>query len=122
MKPLNTFLLLVRRWLAFLRVLWGDARGAYVSVGLRGAVLELKLRALGLYSLTMGAPLILDEIVATMRERESLLTAYRSGVSPEHYVRSKCEALGVAVGSPSYLAVLSWAWSVVNYMESKGAN
>ncbi|MFL6285711.1 MAG: hypothetical protein ACJ74Q_21445 [Pyrinomonadaceae bacterium] len=118
----SLFLLITRRWLSAAWSLLVAAHVAYAGGGARAAVFELKVRALALHSLTVGAPLIFNELVASMTERENLLAAYRRGVSPEHYVRTKCEALGVAAGSPSYSAVLAWAWSVVNFVESKESN
>ncbi|MBC7928991.1 MAG: hypothetical protein H7Z38_00295 [Rubrivivax sp.] len=113
------FLHLSARWLAALRRLFAEASTAYSRDGLRAALFEVELRARVFHALLLGAPLIFDEMIELQRESRGLLAAWRDGLAPEAYVRRKCEALGICIGSPTHVAILSWAWATVNHWEAR---
>jgi hypothetical protein len=117
MRVLPFLLTVSVRWLAALRSLCADARAAYKSNGARAALFEVEMRGRALYALALGAPVIFGELLDVTRESEGLRAAWRAGVAPETYVRRRCEGTGIAVGSPTYMAVLSWSWSLINFWE-----
>ncbi len=117
---LNFFVTVFLRWLAAARRLCADTRAAYTRDGLRAACFEFELRARTAHALALSAPLIFNELLDLTVESEGLRAAMRDGIAPETYVRRKCELLGVPVGSPTFNAMLTWAWQIRNYSEARG--
>jgi hypothetical protein len=119
MCVLNFLLTLLSRWLVVARDSFTSMRAAYRSRGLRAALFELEMRAKTCCALALGSPLVFAELLATVTETENLRAAWDAGVAPETYVRRRCEAMGIAVGSPTYLAILAWSWSMVNFWRGR---
>ena len=117
---LNFFMMLFRRWVAVSRSFLADVRSGYRRDGPFGVGLETRLWFNSLSALALGAPLILGELLALTTMTEDLRTALSVGSTPDAYVRAKCSRLGIALGSPTHHAILAFAWSFRNYLESSG--
>ncbi|HEX8071054.1 MAG TPA: hypothetical protein VF546_13950 [Pyrinomonadaceae bacterium] len=108
-----------RRWLAVARGVCVEARAAYARGGWKAAAFEVEMRARALYALALAAPVIFQELVALTHVVEGWRAAWRAGLAPETYARRRCEALGIRIGSPTYLGILSFLWSLRDHWEQQ---